>query len=83
MKDSLVLQVPNLAMMPSLTRLELSYNQIKSLSPLSACSALNLQELYVSNNKISGLEVNDWQGCNRVFVFIRNAEAKHINQKPS
>ena len=83
MKYSLVMQIPSLAMMRSLTRLELSYNQIKSLSPLSACTALNLQELYMSNNKISGLEVNNWQGRNRDVVFIGNAAALHMSQKPT
>ena len=55
--DDVHLQAPDLAAMSSLTRLELSYNQIKSLLPLATCSAVNLHELYVSNNKISSLEV--------------------------
>ncbi|KAK9835640.1 hypothetical protein WJX74_004889 [Apatococcus lobatus] len=54
--DNHLSQAPNLATMTSLTRLELSYNQIKSLSPLSVCRALSLRELFVSNNKISSLE---------------------------
>ncbi len=62
-------QVPDLSAMTALSHLEVSYNQIRSISPLSSCGALSLQELYISNNKLSRFEVrsehlqNDHQSC--------------------
>ena len=56
-------QVPDLSAMTALSRLELSYNQIRSTLPLASCKALSLQELYVSNNKLTSLEVNRMRLC--------------------
>lgn len=45
--------MPDLSAFTALRHLELSYNAIRSLAPLSACGATGLQELYAASNKIT------------------------------
>lgn len=47
------LQVPDLAPLTALRRLELSYNGIKSLRPLTSLSGQYLSDLYVASNNVS------------------------------
>ena len=59
--DNKLTSCPDLSPFTSLRRLELSYNEIKSLSPLSAETSNPgpgeaLEELYVAANKVSKIE---------------------------
>lgn len=51
------LQVPPLRGFTALQTLELSYNSISSLQPLSTFQSTNMEELYVANNAIQQIEV--------------------------
>lgn len=53
LQDNRLTAVPQLGAFLSLQRLELSYNQIKSLTPLSYLEQSPLQSLYVASNKIT------------------------------
>lgn len=48
--------MPNLHKFGALHYLDLSYNEIRSLAPLSQLHAPTLEELYVANNKIAEIE---------------------------
>jgi Leucine-rich repeat (LRR) protein len=48
-------QVPDLAPLTALRRLELSYNDIKSLRPLTSLSGQHLSDLYVASNNVSSV----------------------------
>lgn len=50
-------QVPQLGPLTALRRLELSYNGIKSLAPLTALTAPHLSDLYVASNRISSVRL--------------------------
>ena len=45
--------MPDLSAFTALRHLELSYNGIRSLAPLTGCGASGLHELYAASNKIS------------------------------
>ena len=51
------LQIPSLAGYAALQTLELSYNSISSLQPLTQLQNINLAELYVANNAVQLIEV--------------------------
>lgn len=51
------LQIPSLAGYAALQTLELSYNSISSLQPLTQLQNMNLAELYVANNAVQRIEV--------------------------
>lgn len=52
LQDNRLTALPQLGEFVSLERLELSYNQIKSLSPLSALQMSPLQSLYAASNRL-------------------------------
>ena len=51
------LQIPQLAGYTVLHTLEVSYNSISSLQPLTSLQSTNLRELYVANNAVQQIEV--------------------------
>ncbi len=59
LRDNQLSAVPDLTGFSALTRLELSYNELRSLAPLSSLRALQLTELYAANNKITTIESLD------------------------
>lgn len=50
-------QVPDVAPLTALRRLELSYNGIKSLAPLSALKGLHLSDLYAASNRVTSVRI--------------------------
>ena len=52
-----VVQLPDLSAFVSLEKLDLSINHLRSTAPLSTLQAPQLQELYLTSNKLSGIEV--------------------------
>lgn len=61
LRDNLLTEIPDLAGFSQLTRLEVSYNQIRSLAPLTSLTAdpaavPPLRELYVAANKVGAIE---------------------------
>ncbi len=54
------LQIPQLAGYTALQTLEVSYNSISSLQPLTSLQSTSLKELYVANNAVQHIEV-EWQ----------------------
>eukprot|EP00878_Enallax_costatus_P022925 GHUV01024363.1.p1 GENE.GHUV01024363.1~~GHUV01024363.1.p1 ORF type:complete len:325 (+),score=74.04 GHUV01024363.1:307-1281(+) len=60
-RDNLLTEIPSLSSFSALTRLEFSYNQIRSLAPLTSLTAdpttaPPLVELYCAANKVSSIE---------------------------
>ena len=51
------MQIPPLGGYTALRTLELSYNSISSLQPLTQLHSPNLDELYLANNAIQQIEV--------------------------
>ena len=54
-----MLQLPDLADLASLEKLDLSINQLRSMAPLSTLQAPGLKELYLTSNKLSTIEVHN------------------------
>jgi len=54
--DNHLKQIPSLKGFPVLSRLELSYNEFRSLQPLAELSSAPLTELFVANNKVTSFE---------------------------
>ena len=52
-----VVQLPDLSAFASLEKLDLSINHLRSMAPLSTLQAPQLQELYLTSNKLSIIEV--------------------------
>ena len=52
-----LLQVPELRGFTGLRKLELSYNNIGSLAPLSSLGCVGLRDLYLANNAIQHMQV--------------------------
>lgn len=50
-------QLPDLSAFASLEKLDLSINQLRSTAPLATLQSPNLQELYLTSNKFSTIEV--------------------------
>lgn len=51
------LQLPSLAVFSALQRLDVSFNQFRSLQPCTSLPGEALTELYAASNKISKIEV--------------------------
>jgi len=51
--DNLLTNIPSLGVFTNLSRLELSYNEIRSLEPLSDLAHAPLTKLFVANNKVA------------------------------
>ncbi|KAK9807493.1 hypothetical protein WJX72_000775 [[Myrmecia] bisecta] len=56
LQDNQLKQIPSFRGFSSLQRLELSYNEIRSLAPLTDLSTAHIQELYVASNKVTCIE---------------------------
>ena len=56
LRDNQFKEVPCLAAFTRLRYLELSYNEIRSLAPLSSLTAPHLTELYAASNKVTTIE---------------------------
>ena len=54
------LQIPQLGGYTALQTLEVSYNSISSLRPLTSLQSTSLKELFVANNAVQHIEV-EWQ----------------------
>ena len=54
------LQIPQLGGYTTLQTLEVSYNSISSLRPLTSLQSTSLKELFVANNAVQHIEV-EWQ----------------------
>lgn len=52
-----LLQLPDLGALLSIEKLDLSINQLRIMAPLSTLQASRLQELYLTSNKLSKIEV--------------------------
>lgn len=52
-------QIPDLAGFVALQRLELSYNSVQSMEPLTRLDSTALHELYIANNALPKLEVQE------------------------
>lgn len=52
-----MLQLPDLSAFASLEKLDLSINHLRSMAPLSTLQVPQLQELYLTSNKLSIIEV--------------------------
>ena len=50
-------QLPDLSLLVSLEKLDLSINQLRSMAPLSTLQASALKEVYITSNKVSTIEV--------------------------
>ena len=69
---SLVVQVPPLGRFLALRQLELSYNQIRSLAPLSVLASRGLRELYAASNKLGSIQVLvHTQGGHHTIKYVR------------
>ena len=72
--DNQLSQAPDLAAFGQLQRLELSYNELRSLAPLTSLGAPGLCELFAASNKLPGIEAVAGRtalrllelGCNRI-----------------
>ena len=72
--DNQLRQAPDLGAFGALQRLELSYNELRSLAPLAALAAPGLAELFAASNKLPGIEAVAGRsalrllelGCNRI-----------------
>ena len=72
--DNQLRQAPELGAFGGLQRLELSYNELRSLAPLAALAAPGLAELFAASNKLPGIEAVAGRpalrllelGCNRI-----------------
>ena len=53
-----VIQLPNLAAFLSLKKLDMSINQLRTMAALSTLETSQLQELYLTSNKLSTIEVS-------------------------
>mmetsp|Transcript_4993 Transcript_4993/g.10772 ORF Transcript_4993/g.10772 Transcript_4993/m.10772 type:complete len:327 (+) Transcript_4993:33-1013(+) len=51
-RDNQLTEIPSLSGFKNLRRLELSYNEIRSISPLQSLDSGALEELYVASNKV-------------------------------
>lgn len=56
LRDNQFTEVPDLAAFTALRYLELSYNEIRSLTPLASLAAPHLTELYAASNKVTRIE---------------------------
>lgn len=52
--DNCIEEIVDLSKISNLTILDISFNSIRSMAPVSVC--LGLQELYIAQNKISVIE---------------------------
>jgi hypothetical protein len=83
-------QVPELRDFVQLQRLELSYNELRSLAPLSALASPALEELFAASNKLPCIEARprmEWRSicrasCNHNaiirFVLTLSPTAVHV-----
>lgn len=55
-RDNQIKDIPDLSKFSALTRLEFSYNEIRSIEPLATLNAPALQELYVAANKVASIQ---------------------------
>lgn len=87
LRDNQLTEVPDLAGFSALTRLELSYNELRSLQPLKLLPALQLSELYAANNKVSVMQSLEAftalrvleLGFNRIKV-IEGVQGAHLQE---
>jgi len=73
-------QVPELRDFVQLQRLELSYNELRSLAPLSALASPALEELFAASNKLPCIEARlrmEWRSVAHCASCI-NSERHHI-----
>lgn len=72
-------QLPDLSLLVSLEKLDLSINQLRSMAPLSTLRASALKEVYITSNKVSTIEV--CLATDAIFEFMCiecSAVNKHI-----
>lgn len=55
LQDNHLTAIPDLSALTALQRLEVSYNQIKSLAPLTSLKSASLSALYAASNRISSV----------------------------
>ena len=57
------MQLPDLGALSRLQKLDLSHNQLRQTTQLSSLPAVKLQELYLTSNKLSTIQVDTLHAC--------------------
>ncbi|KAK9843784.1 hypothetical protein WJX81_006222 [Elliptochloris bilobata] len=83
--DNQLKQAPDLAGFGALARLELSYNELRSLAPLASLAASGLRELFAASNKLPAIEAVAGRTALRLLElgFNRIRELRGLEGLPS
>lgn len=60
---TMCVQLPDLGALSRLQKLDLSHNQLRQTTQLSSLPAVKLQELYLTSNKLSTIQVGTLHAC--------------------